>query len=62
MTSSIVGPGATGDGQDLVIPNMGADESARLTVNALIADGVQVPGLEQLQPFMKDGQLLPVGQ
>ncbi|MDT5112087.1 MAG: hypothetical protein QOE20_3977 [Mycobacterium sp.] len=62
LESSIVGTGATGDGQDLVIPNMGADESARLTLNALIADGVHVPGMEQLQPFMKDGQLLPLGQ
>jgi hypothetical protein len=37
---------------------MGAEESARLTLNALMADGVHVPGMEQLQPFMKDGQLL----
>jgi hypothetical protein len=58
MESSIVGTGATGDGQDLVIPNMGAEESARLTLNALLADSVHVPGMEQLQPFMKDGQLL----
>jgi hypothetical protein len=61
MEGSIVGPGAQGDGQDLVIPNMGADESARLTLNALIAGGVPVPGMEELEPYMENGQLLPIG-
>lgn len=60
LESSIVGPGATGDGQDLVIPNMGADESARLTLNALIAEGVHVPGMEDLKIYMDNGELLPL--
>lgn len=62
MESSIMGPDASGNGNDLIIPNMGADESARLVLNAMIAQGVEIPGMDQLQPFMKNGEILALSQ
>jgi len=52
MESSIIG--SPTDPSTPTIPNMGADESARFVVNALIADGVHVPGLDS---YVIDGRV-----
>jgi hypothetical protein len=53
MESSIIGSPA--DPSRPVIPNMGSDESARFVLNALIADGVPVHGVDP--KYMIDGQI-----
>jgi len=45
MKDSIIG--APPNTSTPVVPNMGADESARFVLNALIADGAPVPGVDQ---------------
>ncbi|MEN3321898.1 MAG: hypothetical protein V7643_5300 [Mycobacterium sp.] len=52
MESAIIGTPT--DPSTPIIPNMGSDESARLVLNALLADGVPVHGVE---PYIVDGHI-----
>ena len=52
MESSVIGTPT--DPSTLTIPNIGSDESARFVVNALIADGVHVQGLDA---YVIDGRI-----
>jgi EspA/EspE family len=53
MESSIIG--SPTDPSTPAIPNMGSDESARFVLNALLADGVPVHGIDH--PYLIDGHI-----